>query len=41
MGGVDLISDRLPFSRLWYDGANAIANAIDNAKQLQPDHMML
>jgi len=27
--GVDLISDVLPFGRLWYDGLNAISNAID------------
>ena len=26
--GVDLISDALPFGRLWYDGLNAISNAI-------------
>jgi len=25
--GVDLISDALPFGRLWYDGPNAISNA--------------
>jgi len=25
--GVDLISDALPFGRLWYDGPNAIENA--------------
>jgi hypothetical protein len=25
--GVDLISDALPFSRLWYDEPNAISNA--------------
>jgi hypothetical protein len=30
--GADLISDRLPFGRLWYGGPNAISNAIDNAK---------
>jgi hypothetical protein len=24
---VDLISDALPFGRLWYDGPNAVANA--------------
>jgi hypothetical protein len=27
--GVDLISDALPFSRLWYDGPNAASNSID------------
>ena len=30
--GVDLISDALPFGRLWYDGSNAISNAIGYAK---------
>jgi hypothetical protein len=30
--GVDLISDALPFGRLWYDGPNAITNAVDYAK---------
>jgi hypothetical protein len=30
--GVDLISDALPFGRLWYDGPNAIAHAISYAK---------
>jgi len=25
--GVDLISDALPFGRLWYDGRNAVTNA--------------
>jgi hypothetical protein len=25
--GVDLISDALPFGRLWYRGSNAISNA--------------
>jgi hypothetical protein len=27
--GVDLISDALPFGRLWYGGPNAVANASD------------
>ena len=27
--GVDLISDALPFGRLWYGEPNAISNAID------------
>jgi hypothetical protein len=26
--GVDLISDQLPFGRLWYGDANAASNAI-------------
>ena len=29
--GVDLISDVLPFGRLWYDGPRAVANAIGYA----------
>ena len=29
--GVDLISDALPFGRLWYGGPNAIDNAIGYA----------
>ena len=29
--GVDLISDALPFGRLWYDGPNAVTNAIGYA----------
>ena len=34
--GVDLISDALPFGRLWYDGPNAASNAIGYASQVQP-----
>jgi hypothetical protein len=30
--GVDLISDALPFGRLWYGEPNAIRNAIGYAK---------
>jgi hypothetical protein len=30
--GVDLISDALPFGRRWYDGTNAVANAIGYAE---------
>jgi len=30
--GVDLISDVLPFGRLWYDDTNAVANAIGYAE---------
>jgi hypothetical protein len=30
--GVDLISDALPFGRLWYDGPEAATNAIGYAK---------
>ena len=31
--GVDLISDVLPFGRLWYDGPNAASDAIGYASQ--------
>jgi len=30
--GVDLISDALPFGRLWYGEPNATSNAVDYAK---------
>jgi hypothetical protein len=30
--GVDLISDALPFGRLWYGGPNAISSAIGYAR---------
>ncbi len=30
--GVDLVSDVLPFGRLWYGEPNAVSNAIDYAK---------
>ena len=36
--GVDLISDALPFGRLWYDGAEAISNAIGYAEQYSRAH---
>jgi hypothetical protein len=36
--GVDLISDALPFGGLWYDGPNAISNAIDYAKFISRSH---
>jgi hypothetical protein len=36
--GVDLISDVLPFGRLWYGGPNAVANAIGCAKQFSWSH---
>lgn len=35
LGLPDLISDMLPFGRLWYSGANAAMNAIDYAKSVQ------
>ena len=31
---VDLVSDALPFGRLWYDGPNAVGNA----EQYSPSH---
>jgi hypothetical protein len=34
--GVDLISDVLPFGRVWYDGPNAASNAIGYARPVQP-----
>jgi hypothetical protein len=36
--GVDLISDVLPFGRLWYDGPNAISNAIGYAEHFSRSH---
>jgi hypothetical protein len=36
--GVDLISDALPFGRLWYDGPNAISNAIGYAEHYSRSH---
>jgi hypothetical protein len=36
--GVDLISDALPFGRLWYGAPNAISNAIDYAKFRSRSH---
>jgi hypothetical protein len=36
--GVDLISDALPFGRLWYGDANAVANAISYATQYSRSH---
>ena len=30
--GVDLLSDALPFGRLWYGQPNAASNALDYAK---------
>ena len=35
---VDLISDALPFGRLWYDGLNAISNAIGYAEHCGRSH---
>jgi hypothetical protein len=36
--GVDLISDVLPFGRLWYGEPNAISNAIEDAKFYNRSH---
>ena len=36
--GVHLISDALPFGRLWYDGPNAASNAIGYAEQYSRSH---
>ena len=36
--GVDLISDALPYSPLWYRGPNVISNAIGDAKFYSRSH---
>ena len=36
--GVDLVSDALPFGRLWYGGPNAVSNAVDYAKFFSRSH---
>jgi hypothetical protein len=36
--GIDLISDALPFGRLWYSEPNAISNAIGYAKHRSRSH---
>ncbi|MGC1323809.1 MAG: hypothetical protein WA849_16635 [Candidatus Udaeobacter sp.] len=36
--GVDLISDGLPFGRLWYGEPNAASNAVDYAKSFSRSH---
>jgi Las17-binding protein actin regulator len=36
--GVDLISDALPFGRLWYGEPNAVSNGIDYAKFYSRSH---
>jgi hypothetical protein len=35
---VYLISDALPFGRLWYDGPNAVSNAIGYAQHCSRSH---
>ena len=39
--GVDLISDALPFGRLWYSEPNAVANAIGYAEHRSRSHHAL
>jgi hypothetical protein len=39
--GVDLISDALPFGRLWYGDPDAINNAIGYAKLFSRSHAVL
>ena len=36
--GVDLLSDVLPFKRLWYGEPNAISNAIGYAEHFSRSH---
>ena len=36
--GADLISDALPFGRLWYGGPNAVSYAIGYAKHRSRSH---
>jgi hypothetical protein len=36
--GVDLVSDALPFGRLWYGEPNAVSNAIEYAKFYSRSH---
>ena len=36
--GVDLISEALPFGRLWYSEPNAVANAIGYAEHRSRSH---
>jgi hypothetical protein len=36
--GVDLISDTLPFGRLWYAGPNAMSNAIGYVEHRSRSH---
>ena len=38
MCAVDLISDVLPFGRLWYAGPNAVSNAIGYAAHYSRSH---
>jgi hypothetical protein len=38
INGAGLISDALPFARLWYGEPNAVSNAIDYAKFRSRSH---
>ena len=38
--GADLISEALPFGRLWYDGPDAVSNAV-GYRNITAAHMML
>jgi len=37
-GGIDLISDVLPFGRLWYGDTDAVANAVGYAQHYSRAH---
>jgi hypothetical protein len=39
--GVDLVSDTLPFGRLWYGEPNAVSNAIGSTPSFTAGHMRL
>ena len=39
--GVDLISDVLPFGRLWHDGPDAVLNAVGYAQHYSRSHHAL
>ena len=39
--GVDLISDALPFGRLWYAEPNAVSDAIDYAQFFSRSHNVI
>jgi hypothetical protein len=39
--GVDLISEALPFGRLWYDGSVTLSNAIDTHSTTADQRVLL
>jgi hypothetical protein len=39
--GINLLSDALPFGRLWYDGPNAISNAIGYVNHYSRSHYVV